>query len=113
MNNKPLAKYEGLEKILKRLALPVTGTLGWFGSWLANKIMTYAFRKAMQQGVYLIDVGETIITTTMDEATFLKVTKDSWTKVESGVTPAQGKEIDNAFIGAFSKFAVFSKVLNK
>lgn len=105
-NNKPLRKYLGVEKILKRLTVSATGIWGWFRA----QILIYAFRYAAREGVYLIDITGDTITTNMDEATWLKVNGESYAKVEAGVNPEQGAAIDNQFIAAFDNFTVFKKV---
>ncbi len=109
-NNKPLRKYLAVESMIKKMTAPMLLTAGWFITWTVDQILKYSFRLAARQGIYMMDVGHTYITTNMDEATFLSVAGDSWTKVEAGVTPEVGKTIDDKYMAAFDKFAVFTKV---
>lgn len=107
-NNRPIRKYRNLEALVSKFIGPVSGVWGW----IVSTFWVHAFRYAASRGVHLIDVTDTIIVTTMDEQTFVRVTNQSYEKVEAGnLTPEQGADVDNAFIKAFDNFVVFKKVL--
>lgn len=103
-NNKPLRKYATLEWFAEKAAL--SSGLNWFLATIAP----YVVRWLASQGTYIIDIGETYITTNMDDATWEKVNGDSYAKVEAGVSEAEGVAIDNDYILAFDNATVFSKV---
>lgn len=106
-NNQPTRKYYATDLLVKYLLKGVTG----FWSGVLGFLLVPLFNWLAKKGVYFIDIGHTNIRTNMDMKNWKKVNGDSWEKVDAGgLTPEQGKEIDDAFIKAMDDFIVFKKV---
>lgn len=71
--------------------------LDWVINWLANK------------GLIVLNIGAIYIDGHFDQAGFDKSIEDGLSRVKKGVTPEEGKVIDDAVIAAFRKFGTYSK----
>ena len=106
-NNKPLRKLLAIDLLVKQVTARMAGVVGWF----VGQLITYAVRVLVREGIYLIDIGETTIMTNMSEETWLKLNETVW--AQKGLTPEQGKALDEKYIKIFDDFVVFSKVRDK
>ena len=105
-NNQPYRKYFAVDLLVKYILAGVTGFWGGVLAFLLVPLFNWLAKK----GIYFIDVSTVNIRTNMDRKTWDKVNGDSYEQVEKGVTPEQGKSIDDGFMKAFDNFTVFKRV---
>jgi len=95
--------------LVKGVTLGMSGFQGWF----VGIVLNHTLRFLVKKGIYVINVGDTYVQTTMEKSDWEKMVGSSWQEVDKGnLTSEKGKALDDNYIKTFNKVAVFQRITN-